>query len=326
MDVAGPASTGNGKMAEPGLVIAIQGALYEVANARGDTAAAMSHLRTSVEALRTLPGTEDAVSEQVFVMASLTEKAGDAAGARRLRFDALDAAIAAKNRQVAQDPVKVQPYLARATLLARTGRFKEAAADWEQVARIDPSQHWAWYCLACARLYLGDEPGYRAACEEMQKRFAADERREVPERTAKVALLLAPPAGSPSVGDPALVQRLVDRAIAPGAAPALVPWFNLCKSLAEYRAGRHDAAIEWAGRARTLVSAPGLATLDFITALAHHKAGRAQDARDVLAIGLERFNTQVPRPAVDDMGSSENYLVCEILRREAIGLIEPGRK
>jgi serine/threonine protein kinase len=168
---------------EASLVMAIEGARYEVALDRGDIAGAKAHLQGTVDALRLLHAGEEAVATQLRLMADLDAKIGDVAAARKLRLEALDLGIAARSRQVSSDPGSAQPYIARATLLARAGRFKEAAADWEQAARIDPSQHWNWYCLACARLYLNDEAGYRVACEEMQKRFAAEgPRREDPDR------------------------------------------------------------------------------------------------------------------------------------------------
>ena len=75
-----------------------------------------------------------------------------------------------------------------------------------------------------------------------------------------------------------------------------------------------------------MTTPPQLAALDFITAMSHFKAGREKDARDELRVGLGRFSTQVPQPTVDDIPSPENYFVCEILRREAVGLIDPGKK
>ena len=42
--------------------------------------------------------------------------------------------------------------------------------------------------------------------------------------------------------------------------------------------------------------------------------------------GLERVKTQVPQPGADDIVAPENYLVCEIIRREAVALVgEPGK-
>jgi tetratricopeptide (TPR) repeat protein len=300
--------------------------MYEIANARGDSAAALAHLRASVDAMRSLPGTEDAAADQLFAIADLTQNSGDEAAAPRLRLHALELATAARTRQIAERPNDVQPYLARATLLARAGRFKEAAADWEQATRLDPSQHWAWYVLACDKLYLGDEAGYRAACEQMQRRFADDARREVRERTAKVALLLPGTDPAKPVGDPAVVARLVEGITAPGVPASLVPWFDMTKALAEYRGGHYDAAVGWAARARTITSASDLASVDFITAMSHFKAGHETPAREALRAGLERFDTKVPKPTFDDLAAPENYFVCDVLRREAVALIDPQGK
>ncbi|TMB88154.1 MAG: hypothetical protein E6J45_11710 [Chloroflexi bacterium] len=60
--------------------------------------------------------------------------------------------------------------------------------------------------------------------------------------------------------------------------------------------------------------------------MAHHRAGRSADAQQWLKRGLERINTQVPHAGVDDLESPENYLVCQILRREAVALIGEGAK
>jgi len=174
-----------------------------------------------------------------------------------------------------------------------------------------------WYGLACLRLYLGDDPGYRSAAQQMLQRFGSDPRRDLVERTAKVTLLAPSPAGNA-----AQVSAMVERSLAPGAARSLVPWLAMCKALAEYRAGRFDAAAEWAEKARAVDSFAGQATLDLLTAMAHQKAGRSEEARRWLRQAQERIRTQVPQPGVDDLVASENYLVCEIIRREAEALVE----
>jgi tetratricopeptide (TPR) repeat protein len=249
-------------------------------------------------------------------MAGRIESA-DPAAAKRMRLEALDILTAARTRDLAARPGDSDVYLARGTLHCRAGRFPDARADLEKAVTLDANNHWAWYRLACLRLFLGDEQAYRGAAEEMLRRFGSDPRRDVVERSAKVALLSPSP-----VGTAAEVSAMVERSLAPGAARSLVPWLATCKALAEYRAGRFDAAAEWAEKARAVDSFAGQATLDLLTAMAHQRAGRPEDARRWLRQAKERLRTQVPQPGADDLVASENYLVCEIIRREAVALID----
>jgi hypothetical protein len=150
----------------------------------------------------------------------------------------------------------------------------------------------------------------------MLRRFASSDQRQVGERAAKACLLAPQP-----VGDIKTLTALADRAVAPGANPSLLPWFRMCKGMAEYRAGHYESAIDWLARARTLEAATGLATLDLFTAMAHHRLGHAAEARQWLEQAVARMDTRVPRPGTDDLDSPENYLICAIVRREAEALI-----
>ncbi|TMB88155.1 MAG: serine/threonine protein kinase [Chloroflexi bacterium] len=227
-----------GDRAAPALA-AIHTALYEVARARDDNAAALEHLRAALAEQRKLPNSETATAALLRTLADARDAAGDDDGGRRMRMEALGLLTTANTRDLAAEPSNGLLYVERGTLHARAGHFEEAADDWARACTLDPANHWGRYRLACVKLYLGDDKSYREAAGEMVRRFGGDERREFGERSAKVALLTSEP-----VGDLAQLTRLADRAAAPGAAATLAPWFHLCKSLAEYRNGRWDAAIE----------------------------------------------------------------------------------
>ena len=168
----------------------------------------------------------------------------------------------------------------RGRLLARAMRFKEAAEHIDKAQRLDPADHYLAYQGACLHLFVGDAGGYRRHCEALLAAVAGPEtlvgdRVNVGERTAKACLLSTEP-----VGDPAVVAKLIDRALEVGEPKVYVPWYQLVKGMAEYRAGRCDEAVKYLEQSRqSLPSSARQATADLMLAMAHQKAGREDSAR-----------------------------------------------
>jgi WD40 repeat protein/formylglycine-generating enzyme required for sulfatase activity/tetratricopeptide (TPR) repeat protein/tRNA A-37 threonylcarbamoyl transferase component Bud32 len=221
-------------------------------------------------------------------------------------------------------PRDARLWLGRADWLARGGRWREAAAASGRAVERGPDDASNWFADAVLRLQAGDPEGYRRDCGEMLKRFHDTKAHYAADYTAKTCLLL--PDAVPDLGP---VLELARRPLAGTEKDVAYPWFLICKALAEYRAGRFDAAVEGLNHAAPNPKGGSLdATAYVILALAEHRRGRPAEARQALvraqviqAQSWVRVGGGQPLS-----GDWDNWLRCEALRREAEALVDPGRR
>jgi hypothetical protein len=96
----------------------------------------------------------------------------------------------------------------------------------------------------------------------------------------------------------------------------------------EYRAGRFDIAADCLLKsAETETMKEARATPQLYLAMAYYRMGRTEEARVTLADAVRRVDGQVARVGDPDLGTyvhewMENWLICQIARREAESLIE----
>ena len=212
---------------------------------------------------------------------------------------------------VALDPKNTSAQLGVRATLVRLGQADEALAAWEKVIEANPLRHADCFGYAEFCLYLGREPEYRRARQNLLSRFGAATDPNVMERTARACLLL------PANGD-GLRQAvaLADRAAAaePSKQPGTYPNSLFTQGLAEYRQGRFDQAITMMRGEAAQVGGPGPR---LILALALHRNGQVAEARKTLAAAVMTHDWTTHR-AVD-----QNGWIVHVLRREAEGLILP---
>jgi hypothetical protein len=94
----------------------------------------------------------------------------------------------------------------------------------------------------------------------------------------------------------------------------------MTKGLAEYRAGHFEAALKFVDQAQSLNVASAKATIDLIRAMAHQKLNHQDQAKEFLAKAIARMN-ELPKPGVEPLSGAENWLICQVLRREAEKLV-----
>jgi tetratricopeptide (TPR) repeat protein len=203
-----------------------------------------------------------------------------------------------------------------ATRAAKAIQFDEARERFRRVVKSDEWNHWNWYQLACVELYLGDDGGYRKAAMGMFDRFGQSNTKTIGERTAKICLLTSQP-----VGDMQKLTALLDQAMATPATDDLYPWFSLSKSLGEYRAGRFDSALQMLEKADAVKPAAAKATVELIKAMTCQQLKRAGDAKELLASAIGRIDRELTKSDAVTVAGPENWLICQILRREAEQLI-----
>jgi len=216
--------------------------------------------------------------------------------------------------------VEIRALEMRADLRARQSRFQEAAADLNRLIEIEPDDHWHWFVLSPLLIHMGDEAAYDALRTRMLTRFSDTEDALTAERVAKAALLRA--LDGPEA---ARVEQLVRTVVRQGAAGQSFDEFSqyrdafsLCESLAEYRNGNYQQAIQAAqpvlGSSYTLFQPVAYA----VQAMSLHQQQRSTEARAALAAGRRIARDLLP--AMDDEDLSQlwnDVLIANLLLDEA---------
>ncbi len=93
-------------------------------------------------------------------------------GFARKNLNHLEPALADLTRGVALEPSNPSAWGARGEILGTLKRWDEAASAYDRWSELGGvSNAIPWYFHAALRLYAGDEPGYRRACQTMLERF-----------------------------------------------------------------------------------------------------------------------------------------------------------
>ncbi|WP_406697001.1 hypothetical protein V5E97_39050 [Singulisphaera sp. Ch08] len=205
--------------------------------------------------------------------------------------------------------------------LAALGRHDEAIARFEEARRLDPDR-WRhprstgpWFPLGMLRLRGGDVDGYHALCAEALRRFGGTTSRS---DAGHLAIFCT---GSPAVEvDPGRPLKLARHAVASDPdEPAFLPALGA----AEYRAGRHEAAVATLTRALGLLPQDahwGRAHAGLFLAMARRRLGQVEEARRALA---EADHALAVAPAEPDPASPLfawdwcERALGQVLRREA---------
>jgi hypothetical protein len=211
-----------------------------------------------------------------------------------------------------------------APALDPTWRWKEAAADFTTALQRHPEVgHYWWLHGAPAVLAAGDREGYRRLGRAMLQRFGETRASDVASTAAKVCLLLPGPGK-----DTDLACGLGDRALEWGKNTPEAAWYVFSKGLADYRRGNAPAAVAGlaplVSRAASLL--PELASpCHLVLAMALHRQGQAEAAREHPARGARLLDQHRPEPAsarYRPVGYSHDWLIAWLLHREARALIE----
>jgi tetratricopeptide (TPR) repeat protein len=221
----------------------------------------------------------------------------------------LDGAIAECRQAITLDLSYTWARKLLAGLLVCRGRPEEARAVW-QVALERGLNHDACFGYAEMCLYLGWEKEYLRQRRFLLERFGETADPVIAERTARACLLL------PASGDDLTrAAALADRAAASDPKHEWYGYFLGAKGLAEYRRGRWDSALDWLRKAESRgVWMP----TRLVIAMALHRQGKTQQAREALAEAVRSFDWD-PEKARD-----HDPWIAHVLRREAEALIVPN--
>ncbi len=232
----------------------------------------------------------------------------------RLRRSAGLLPVAAEHFRVVTE-VNPQNHAAHRDLrgvLMRLGQSDRVRADWRESLAQSPLEHEALNGFAELCLFLGSPSDYHQVCGSLLDRFGTTTDPYIAERTARTCLLL--PATQSEIRRAAALVDVALNADRSTYADWALPFFHFAKGLAEYRQGRHEAAIEiMNGKASNVLGpAPRL-----VIALAQSDMGRHEEARSTLAAAVHSFDWR--RQNADNLDAWMHH----ILRREAEAAILP---
>jgi serine/threonine-protein kinase len=223
----------------------------------------------------------------------------------------LDGAVSEFHQSLVLQPDGTGARFELVKALAPRGRLEEVRAAWGAAFEHAPRDHDVWYGYAELCLFLGRDEEYRRNRRALLDRFGDTTDLAVAERTARACLLL-PPDGA----DLTRAAALADRAAAPGPAHEYYRFFLAAKGLADYRRGRFDAAID--GLQHAGEQGVWMPVARPVLAMALHRAGRAEEAREALAAAVQSYDWDEAK------ADNQDAWIGHVLRREAEELIVPN--
>lgn len=229
--------------------------------------------------------------------------------------------LAVLRQSVQEHPDSAESVEHLAGFEARFGHFTESAADYAKAIKLDPQRHWNWYYRGCLLAYLNDRSEYRVLCDEMLRRFEGATDPSILDRTAKTCLLLPGEPSPPGAPNP---LDLAVRALRQGGDdPNFRAWFNLCYGMALYRLGDFEASTQPLRAALTPAEESRQAMATFFLAMADQRLGHVASAREKLAEANREADQNLPEVMGGDFADVgvENWLMCQVARREAEALI-----
>jgi len=222
-------------------------------------------------------------------------------------------AIADFSRAIELRPDDNDFYHRRDRAYMQLAEWEKTVADFPKAKELNPDNSSHWYRQGLVQAERDDLAGYRRTCAEMLERFGETEDADTAFWLAWT-YALAPEA----VSDLAAAVRLAEMAVAtfPGNPRRYVLGAIL------YRAGQFEAAIDEFDQLLTTWDEQNMPTQIspaytwFFLAMAHHRQGNADEAREYLEQATARAEQEI-----SDKPAWNRKLTLELLRKEAESLI-----
>jgi len=225
------------------------------------------------------------LAETLLALADLDWHAGrlkEGAQARRRGLDMLKVALDGEPKNVALQSKYAVALRATAEAHAQAGLWKEVAREFHEYLNLgqgpqnEESWSGAWRNAACLDVITDDAAGYRETCDKVLRQFGKSNHPVVCLHVAEVCSI-----GSNGGVEGARLAEIAVNAAAHGkGGNAFYP------ALAYYRAGQFDQAVSHA-------AAGGIMNFP-VLAMAHHRLGRAAEARTYLQQTREQWRHYSP--------------------------------
>ncbi|HWH47908.1 MAG TPA: hypothetical protein VN664_08915, partial [Burkholderiales bacterium] len=210
-------------------------------------------------------------------------------------------------------------WITRSEESARHGLWSEAMAAASRFLEIQPGDHSGYHVAAPLLVQTGERAAYEQLCETITARFAGATDPYTADRMAKDCLILPRPGA-----DLKVPGELAETAVTKGEKDTgALPFFQCCKTLAEYRLGNWEGATNWANRAAANSSPYARAEANAILAMAQFHLKHVENARDALNRCAEVVRTELPKFTDKDLGSDwRDLIIAHALQSEAKRLID----
>jgi Flp pilus assembly protein TadD len=232
-----------------------------------------------------------------------------------------DEAIAHFTKALTLEPNESELLLGRGRLYIRLGRWKQAAADYSRLVELEPSDELTWLHAAPLLVLADDLKSYREHCEKMLARFGQSNEAHVAEKTSKACMLL--PRTITTCGPP---LRTLQNALENGSAPKWLAKHGYATlALAAHRAGNADETTRHIRKAQQSHEYARTSTVKAIVlcllAMSQQRLAEPEKASQTLARPSAMIDQRLQKLADGDLGMWHDWLIAEILRREAASSI-----
>jgi eukaryotic-like serine/threonine-protein kinase len=231
---------------------------------------------------------------------------------------------------IGNEPGRAQLYAGRASIFARRGSWREAAADLDKAINLDPTEPISWYQIAPLLLQMDDRSSYDRYRHQALARFAETSDPVTAARIAFLALLV-----TATDDDLTNALKLADTAALAEYPDGYLGWRQLAKGLAEYRRGRFTNSVAWMDKALFTAGQKNLpgwghelernrkAAAYLVESLAWFQMRNPAAARTALNQATDIVEQQFPTTDTGDVGRDwSDWLAAHVLLREAESLIQ----
>jgi tetratricopeptide (TPR) repeat protein len=224
----------------------------------------------------------------------------------------------------------------RGQLLARLGRWQQAASDLTRARDLRPGEGRFWHGSAAVLIQKGDLEAYSEHRRRSLEQFASTRDADTAEPIAKDCLIVPVPEDQLSKA-----AKLADDAFVLAKNNGRLTWYECCKGLAEYRLGHFANAAEWMQKVLSRSGDPkapipaARGTGDSmardveawaVLAMAQQRLKQDEGARVSLAKGVDLAREKLPRVGTEDLGTEwVDWIIAQALLHEASGLIVPEK-
>jgi serine/threonine protein kinase len=205
--------------------------------------------------------------------------------------------------------------------LGENGLWENADALTDILQKAVPDNPEHYKMRAPLLVVRGDVEGYR----RLSERIIFVNSHMIPKLTdpgfadwmAKECLIL------PSTGaDLKVVSALADIAVTRGSNSPALPYFQFCKSLAEFRLGRHEEAVNWARRAAGGSFLYPKASAAAVMAMSEFKLNQLEQARTSFSNCNKLIEEQMPKPGQVIGKDWRDWIIARALQSEAKRMID----
>ena len=203
----------------------------------------------------------------------------------------------------------------------KRGEWRAALTNFARIIEFFPEDYAAYHSFAPLLLQIGDVEGYQRHRERILSHFANTSDPLIAERLAKDCLLL--PTSATNL---ALIARMADVAVAAGPSHKSWAYFEFVKGFSEYRQGNFGKAADWLEKVLREEGHWNRRVASYmVLAMAQYRVNPEQ-ARTTLANGLQTADKHLPAIG-DSLGEDWNdWIIANLLKREATGLIKGNAK